>query len=230
MHHLYHCVSARSFRALWMLEELGLAYELHMLPFPPRALQRSYLDTNPLGTVPLLVHGSARLTESAAICEYLAALHPQARLGVDASEPDFAAYLNWLHMSDATLTFPQTLVLRYAHFEPPERRHADVAQDYARWFLARLRAVEAALQQPQAGAAPGHLCAGRFTAADIAVGYALMLADFLGLAAQWGPGTQGYWKQLQARPAFRRALQAEQAAARQQGVDSRPSPLLRPFG
>ena len=35
---LYHCVSARSFRALWMLEEIGLPYELRMLPFPPRAL------------------------------------------------------------------------------------------------------------------------------------------------------------------------------------------------
>lgn len=49
---LYHCVSARSFRPLWMLEELGQPYELKMLPFPPRALDRSYLAINPLGTVP----------------------------------------------------------------------------------------------------------------------------------------------------------------------------------
>ena len=54
---LYHCVSARSFRPLWMLEELQAPYLLQMLPFPPRALQRSYLDLNPLGTVPLLVDG-----------------------------------------------------------------------------------------------------------------------------------------------------------------------------
>lgn len=228
MYHLYHCVSARSFRALWMLEELELPYTLHMLPFPPRALQRGYLEINPLGTVPLLIHGAARLTESAAICEYLAALHPRSELGVGAAEPAFGAYLNWLHMSDATLTFAQTLVLRYAHFEPPERRHADVAQDYARWFLARLRAVEAALSGSEAQDA--HLCAGHFTAADIAVGYALMLAEFLGLASRWGPGTQRYWCRLQARPAFQRALRAEQAAALAQGVDSRPAPLLRPFG
>ena len=49
---LHHCVSARSFRPLWMLEELALPYELKMLPFPPRALARSYLQENPLGTVP----------------------------------------------------------------------------------------------------------------------------------------------------------------------------------
>ena len=219
---LHHCVSARSFRALWTLEELQQPYELLMLPFPPRALARDYLALNPLGTVPLLRHGAARLTESAAICEYLAALHPQQALAVGAQESDFAAYLNWLHMSDATLTFPQTLVLRYTHFEPPERLQPQVAQDYARWFLARLRAVEAAVESQQ------WLCAGRFTAADVAVGYALMLAVHLGLAAQWGPATQAYWQRLQARPAFARALAAEHAAALAQGVPTTPSPLLRP--
>ncbi len=219
---LHHCVSARSFRALWMLEELEQAYELHMLPFPPRALERSYLALNPLGTVPLLRHGAAQLTESAAICEYLAARHPQAQLAVGPHEDGFADYLNWLHMSDATLTFPQTLVLRYTHFEPPERQQPQVAQDYARWFLARLRAVEAAVEHHD------WLCGARFTAADVAVGYALMLAAHLELAAQWGPATTAYWQRLQARPAFARALAAEQGAALAQGVPVTPSPLLRP--
>jgi len=48
---LHHCVSARSFRPLWMLEELGIPYDLKMMPFPPRVLARSYLEINPLGTV-----------------------------------------------------------------------------------------------------------------------------------------------------------------------------------
>ena len=68
---LFHSVSARSFRALWMLEELGLPYQLKMLPFPPRVMARSFLELNPLGTVPLLIDGDARLTESSAICQYL---------------------------------------------------------------------------------------------------------------------------------------------------------------
>ena len=64
---LHHCVDARSFRTLWMLEELGLRYELRMLPFPPRALAKDYLALNPLGTVPLLTaDDGVRLTESAA--------------------------------------------------------------------------------------------------------------------------------------------------------------------
>lgn len=219
---LHHCVRARSLRPLWMLEELGLPYELRMLPFPPRVHARPYLDLNPLGTVPLLEDGATRMTESAAMCQYLAARHSAGVLDVRADEPAYGAYLNWLHMSDATLTFPQTLVLRYTHFEPPERRQPQVAADYARWFLARLRAVDAAVQQHE------HLCAGRFTAADVAVGYALVLAQHLGLQAQFPPAVTAYWQRLQDRPAFQRALRVEREAALDQQVDPTPSPDLRP--
>lgn len=219
---LYHCVSARSFRPLWMLEELGLPYDLKMLPFPPRALARSFLQENPLGTVPLLVDGNTRMTESAAICEYLAARHSPHALGVAIDEPEYGAYLNWLHMSDATLTFPQTLVLRYSHFEPSERKQPQVADDYGRWFLARLRAVNAVVQQHD------YVCAERFTAADIAVGYALMLASHLGLDAQFTPAVAAYWARLQQRMAFQHALAAQHQAALDQGVPTTPAPDIRP--
>lgn len=220
---LYHCVSARSFRPLWMLEELGLPYQLHMLPFPPRALARSYLQENPLGTVPLLVEGDTRMTESAAICEYLAARHsPAGGTAVAADDPAYGAYLNWLHMSDATLTFPQTLVLRYTHFEPAARKQQQVAEDYSRWFLARLRAVDAAVQRHE------YVCAERFTAADVAVGYALLLASHLGLSAQFTPAVAAYWDRLQSRPAFQRALAMQHQAALDQGVPTTPSPDIRP--
>lgn len=219
---LHHCVSARSFRSLWLLEELGLPYELRMWPFPPRALARHYLEENPLGTVPLLVDDHVRMTESAAICQYLAARHSPGVLDVAASDAHFGAYLNWLHMSDATLTFPQTLVLRYRHFETGERLQPQVANDYERWFLARLRAVENALTEAD------YLCAMRFTAADIAVGYALLLAEHLGLAEQFTPNIRVYWDRLQDRPAFQRALARQQQAAREQGVPLTPAPDTRP--
>ena len=219
---LHHCVSARSFRPLWLLEELGLPYELRMWPFPPRALARHYLEENPLGTVPLLVDGHLRMTESAAICQYLAARHSPGVLDVAASDAHFGAYLNWLHMSDATLTFPQTLVLRYRHFETGERLQPQVANDYERWFLARLRAVENALNEAD------YLCAMRFTAADIAVGYALLLAEHLGLAEQFTPNMRAYWDRLQDRPAFQRALARQQQAALAQGVPITPAPDIRP--
>ena len=109
---LYHCVNARSFRPLWTLEEMGLAYTLHVLPFPPRYLAPSYKDMNPLGTIPLMIDCETRMTESSAICHYLATRHGPSPLAVSPDEADYGAYLNFLHMGEATLTFPQTLVLR----------------------------------------------------------------------------------------------------------------------
>ena len=168
---LYHCDGARSFRPLWMLEEMGLEYELKMLPFPPRAFAREYLALNPLGTIPLLIDGETRMTESSAVLQYLVARYGPTPLIVGLDEPSYGAFLNWMYFSDATLTFPQTLVLRYAQLEPEERRNPQVATDYAKWFFGRLRAVEAAVAKAET------LCGGRFTAADIVIGYALRLAE-----------------------------------------------------
>ena len=214
---LYHCVSARSFRVLWTLEELCLPYDLRMLAFPPRAHDKSFLALNPRGTVPLLLDGETRMTESAAICEYLALRHSPGVVDVGANEPDFGDYLNYLHMSDATLTFPQTLVLRYSHFEPAGRLQPQVADDYNKWFLSRLRTLEPHL------AAHEFLCAGRFTAADVSVGYALMLAELLGLDERFTPAVLAYWQRLKARPAFERSLVVQRDAAVAQGVSPRPA-------
>jgi glutathione S-transferase len=218
---LYHCMSARSFRPLWMLEELGLPYELKMLPFPPRVFDNSYLDVNPLGTVPALFDGAVRMTESAAICQYLATRPGAAALDVPPGDADYAAYLNYLHFGEATLTFPQTLLLRYAHFEPPERQSPQVVEDYTRWFLARLRTLEPLLAQQD------HLAAGRFTAADVSVGYALLLAQHLGLAPRFTPAVLAYWQRLQAREGYRRAMAAQERAALAQGVSTVAAPDLR---
>ena len=219
---LYHCLSARSFRALWALEELQLPFELITLPFPPRVRDRTFLDINPLGTVPLLVHGQTRMTESAAICQYLCSLCSPTPMQVEPGEPAYGDFLNMLHFGEATLTFPQTLVLRYSSLEPEERRLPSVASDYTKWFLARLRILEPRLAQDR------FLCARRFTAADISVGYALMLAEYLGLAPKFTPSVAAYWQRLQRRDAFTRALKVQEAAARSQGTSLVPAPLTQP--
>jgi glutathione S-transferase len=212
---LYHCHAARSFRPLWMLEEMQLAYQLKMLPFPPRVFAKDYLAINPLGTIPFMIDGDTRMTESSGICHYLGTRHGPSPLVVGVEEAAYGAYLNWMFFSDATLTFPQTLVLRYSQLEPEERRNPQVAGDYAKWFFGRLRAVEAAAGQSE------WLCAGRFTAADIVIGYALRLADTIGLSGQFGPHVAGYWQRLQQRDGFARAVAAEVAAGEQQGVARR---------
>src|SRR5437588_12608001 len=212
---LYHCDAARSFRPLWMLEELELPYELKMLPFPPRVFAKDYLALSPRGTIAYLIDGDTAMTGSSAICHYLGTKYGPTPLIVGLDDPAYGAFLNWMYFSDATLTFPQTLVLRYSQLEPEERRNPQVATDYAKWFFGRLRAVEAATAKAES------LCAGRFTAADIVIGYALRLAETVGLAKDFGPNVSTYWQRLQARDGFKRAVAAETLAGEQQKVARR---------
>jgi glutathione S-transferase len=214
---LYHCSDARSFRPLWTLEELGLEYELKMLPFPPRVRAKDYLAINPLGTIPTLLDGETMMTESAAMIEYLIARYGPGDIGVGVDDPAYGAYLNYLHQGEATLTFPQTLVLRYTRLEPPERRQPQVADDYAKWFLARLRAAI----EPVVARQP-FLLGERFTGADISVGYALLLAHSLGLADQFAPPITEYWRRLSARHGFQKAKAAQKREAEAQGAGRPP--------
>ena len=200
---LYHCHDARSFRALWALEEMGLPYRLHLLPFPPRVLQPDYLEQNPLGTIPLLIDGDVRMTESAAIPHYLATRYGPTPLAVGAEEHDYGLWLDWLHRSEATLTFPLAIVLRYTRLEPEERRVRQAADDYTQWFLSRLRHLTRALGDRE------WLCAGRFTMADLCVGYALLLARTLNLEHKFSPEISAYWGRLAARPGFLAAKAAQ---------------------
>jgi glutathione S-transferase len=201
---LYHCADARSFRVLWALEELGLPYQLELMQFPPRATVEGYREINPLGTVPACVIDGALMTESAAIPHVLATRFGPSDLAVAPDEPTYPAYMNFLMMGEATLTFPQTIHLRYTRLEPPERRVKQAAEDYAQWFGSRLRNAETLMGEDFA-------CAGRFTMADISVGYAVMLALRIGLEEQVTPGMRAYLERLSGREGFARAKAAQQA-------------------
>jgi glutathione S-transferase len=207
-------MNARSFRVLWTLEEMRLPYELKILPFPPRVHAREYLQVNPLGTIPLLLDGETRMTESAAICQYLATRYGPSPLAVEPHEPGYGTFLNFLHFGEATLTFPEAIVLRYSRIEPEERRQPQVVEDYARFFYGRLRMAEATLTISD------YLCAGRFTAADISVGYALLLSHYNGLSEKLPDAVRAYWERLQARDGFRRADAAQKSAAKAAGIDA----------
>lgn len=204
---LYHCKDARSFRALWMLEECGLDYQLEVLPFPPRFHDRTYLDENPLGTIPLLIDDETRMTESAAICEYLAAKYGPEELNVRPDEPGYGAYLNALHYGEATITFPQTLVLRYSVLEPEDKRQPAVAEAYSKWFMKRLEEGLARWLETS-----DYVAAGRFTAADVSVAYALLLAESLKIVPPFPGKLETYWHRMQDRPAFKRAKDAQSKA------------------
>ena len=203
---LWHCVGSRSIRPLWTLLEMGLDFELETMRFPPRFVHPGYTELNPIGTVPYFTDSSdpdnlVSMTESTGISQYLVDKYGPTDLAVMPSEPAYGEYLNWLHRSDATLTFPQTLVLRYTVLEPEATRLPKVAEDYTKWFFSRLRSVELALCDGRE-----FLCADRFTLADISVGFALHFADLLSLKGGFKSHTLAYYERLKQRPSFQKSI------------------------
>ena len=192
---LYHARGARSLRVLWMMEEMGLDYALTTMTFPPRATAPEFLKINPTGTVPALVEGEAVIFESVAAIEYLGAVHGPTPLVVQPTEAGFADYLQYLHYGEATLMAYIQAIVRYGLFTP----NPAIAAEQTELFLARLDLVEQRLEGRD------FLAAGRFTAADISVGYALSLAAFLELHTKFPPRVAAWWATLSERPAFKAA-------------------------
>ena len=101
---LYHAAPSRSSTALWMLEEIGEPYDVKLLNLAKGDQQKpDYLAINPMGKVPALKHGDAVITESAAICMYLADAFPRAGLSVPVGDPRRGVYLKWLFFGPGVL-------------------------------------------------------------------------------------------------------------------------------
>ncbi|NVE93833.1 glutathione S-transferase family protein [Altererythrobacter lutimaris] len=202
---LYTCARSRGLRATWAAEEAGVDIELELLPFPPRYKAPEYLEINPLGTVPMLIDGDAQLTESCAIAHYLASKDGPSDLVIAPGEPDYAAYCDFTYHADATITFPQTVFMRFALFEK-DKGLEEAGHAYAKWFHKRLVKLEQRLESRE------FLVADRFTVADICCGYALVLAKAVGLDEGVPPSLKDYRKRLINREAYERAVAREEAA------------------
>lgn len=196
---LYHCADSRSLRCLWAIQEMGLECDVKVMPFPPRTQAPDYLRINPQGTVPALVDGSLVMTESVAILQYLVTRYGPTPLAVSPDEEDYGAWLDWLHYGETTLTAPQTVVIRYRHARDEKFRLPQVEEDYSAIFLERLKRVEDAL------AGHDYLCSDRFTIADISVGYALDVANYIGLTERIPSVVKDYIDRLRLRTGYRAA-------------------------
>ncbi|ABC63563.1 glutathione S-transferase family protein [Erythrobacter litoralis] len=203
---LYTCRGSRGLRCTWAAEEAGVDVELKLLPFPPRFKAPEYLEINPLGTIPLLVDGDTHMTESCAIAHYFATRNGFTDLAIAPGEPDYAEYCDYTYHADATLTFPQTVFMRFALFEK-DKGWEDAGQAYAKWFWKRLVKIEQRLEGRE------FLCADRLTVADICVGYALILARQVGLDEGVPENLKAYRERLTAREAYMRAVEREKAGA-----------------
>jgi glutathione S-transferase len=197
---VYHTPRTRSLRVLWMLEEMGLAYEVESMEFPPAISTPDYRRINPIATVPALQDGEVLIFESTAILEYLAARHGPTDLVPPADAASYPAYIDYLHFGEATMAAPLTSLVRTKFQAPEGEKDNWTARIIAKTFLYKLKLLEDRLGK-------GEFIAGdAFTAADISVGYGLFLGRLLGLHDQYPSAVADYFKRLKARPAYQRAV------------------------
>jgi glutathione S-transferase len=170
------------------------------MPYPPRQHAPDYFAVNPTGMVPLLIDGDVRLSESMAICDYLATKHGSS-LVVPPDDPERPQFLQWLWYGESTLMTPLSRLNIVRQVEHKEGPAVDALIAGARDHVAqRLKMLEQRLEGRD------FLVAGRLTLADISVSYPLHLVGMLGLDDLPGPRSVAYRERLRARPAHQRAL------------------------
>lgn len=195
---LYTNPMSRGRTARWMLEEIGQPYEVESLDYGTAMKAPAYLAINPLGKVPTLRHGERIVTESAAICAYLADAFPDAGLAppLDAR----ADYYRWLFFVSGPLE--AAIVTKALGVTVPEEQRSMVG------FAAvptLLDVLQSALERHS------YLAGETFTAADVYVGSALGFGMRFGTIESRGPFV-AYWERLEAREAQRRASALDDAA------------------
>jgi glutathione S-transferase len=189
----------RALRVIWMLEELGLAYETRSVDFRNARRDEEFMAANPAALIPAMVDGDVTMSESTAILEYLGARYGPTPLAVKPDAPNYPKYLQFLHFGEASLCGPLNVVVA-SRFMAPDDQKANWGATAAAEMCIR-RSVLARTQLEQAPYMAGE----EFTAADISVGYGLHVLGFLGLGERLDPALRDYLAKLQERPAFQRA-------------------------
>lgn len=190
--------------ARWMLEETGAAYETVFLTYGDTMKGADFLSINPMGKVPAIVHDGQIVTETAAICAYLADAFPDA--GLAPPLPNRAAYYRWLFFAAGPVE--SAVTNRALGFVvPPDRKMMAGYGKFDDMYAVLTKAVS---ETP-------YLCGDSFTAADV----------YLGAQIGWGlqfgsiPANDTlvtYWRRLESRPAWKRAMELDDTAGAEMGM------------
>lgn len=183
----------------WMLEEIGQPYLTEIIEFGPAMKAPSYLAVNPMGKVPVIRHGETIVTETGAICAYLADAFPEAGLAPPPGSQERGSYYRWLFFGAGPVD--GAIVNKSIGFEPPVERHAMVGYGSIALLLNALeKAVSAA----------DYLVGNKFSAADLYLGAQLGWGMMFG-ALEKRPAFEEYWARIKDRPAAIRARQIDDA-------------------
>lgn len=196
---LHFAPTSRAVRVLWLLEELGLEYELNKMRFHPQDLKSNeHRARHPLGRVPVLDDGDIQIWESGAIIDYILERHKNGGLKPSVNDERFPKYLQWFHYTEGMVMPPINTIVVHTLLLPPERRDA-TALAQARKLLTR------SLQPINDDLGDNEYLIGEFSGADTMLGHACIMSNRLGCVTEEMTTLAAYVKRLEARPAWIRA-------------------------
>jgi glutathione S-transferase len=200
---LYHNPMSRARIAHWMLEEVGANYSVRLLSFEKGEHKRpEFLAINPMGKLPALTHGSTVITETGAICAYLADVFPHSQLAPHPADRARGSYLRWMFFAAGCVE--PAIVDRMMTRPEVERRSALGYGSYDDVF----RTLRGALDGRP------FLLGDRFTAADLFLASQLGWGSMVGAVAA-DPWLTEYVARCTARPAYRRCMTQAEAMAQE---------------
>jgi glutathione S-transferase len=195
---LYHAPRTRSMRVLWLLEELQVPYRIESVEFVPPT--KPFGQRAPFGKLPAIEDGDVTMFESGAIVEYVLERYGEGRLAPALGSKERAPFLQWIHFAEGT-AFPGIgNIAWHVMFKGDADKVPEAIEDYRGWALSSVGVVDQAL------AGKAYLLGDEFSAADVMMGYTLVVAKWFGILTDAHPNAWAYIARLEERPAFQKAL------------------------
>jgi glutathione S-transferase len=196
---LYFAPRTRAVRVRWLLEELGLPHELRRVEF--NLPKQVFSQNTPMGKLPVIEDGDVTMCESGAILEYILERYGNGRLAPPIGSPLRGPFLQWMHFAEATVFPPVGVIVWHTLYQ----RDADEIPGVIASARERARGGFDFVEKGLAG--KSYLLGEEFSAADIMMGFTLVAARTLAVLDESYPGITAYLARLEARPAFRKAVE-----------------------
>jgi len=211
---VHHLNNSRSQRVLWMLEELGVAYEVKRYERDPETMLAppALKAVHPLGKSPVVTDGALTLAESGAILEYLASKYGDGRLVPRADTPERLRYTYWMHYAEGSAMPPLLLKLVFDRVESAPLPF--FVRPVARAISGRVKStfIEPQLKlhfdyiESELGKSTW-FAGNELTAADVQMSFPLEAGAMRGAATVGRPRLAAFLERIHARPAYKRALE-----------------------
>ena len=201
---IYHAKGTRGLRVMWLCEELNIDYEIQNVDFSKEfRFSEQWLKINPLGKLPSLRDGDILLFESCAMIQYILDKYGGGKLQPPPSTTSYAYFLQWLWFSEATFARPIGEIVNHRREFPDEQEIPEVVQEMQSRIYKCLDALNEALEGKD------FILGKDFTAADISLGYSLLIAQNR-IDKEFPEKVDKYWGNISSRRAFITARNREQ--------------------